>query len=31
MNNPVKALEVKGKTKSYTNYRLKTKSLPVFL
>lgn len=26
MNNPVKSLEVKGKTKSYTNYRLKTKS-----
>ena len=31
MKNPVKALEIKGKTKSYTNYRLKTKSLPVFV
>lgn len=31
MSNPVKALEIKGKTKSYTNYRLKTKSLPVFV
>lgn len=31
MNNPVKSLEVKGKTKSYTNYRLKTKSLPIFV
>lgn len=31
INNPVKAIEVKGKIKSYTNYRLKTKSLPVFV
>ena len=33
MSNPVKALEVKGKTKSYTNFRLKTRSsfAPVFL
>jgi hypothetical protein len=31
MSNPVKALEIKGKTKSYINYRLKTKSLPVFV
>jgi hypothetical protein len=31
MNNPVKALEIKGKTKNYINYRLKTKSLPVFV
>ena len=30
MSNPVKALEIKGKTKSYTNFRLKTKSLPIF-
>jgi hypothetical protein len=31
MNNPVKSLEIKGKTKSYINFRLKTKSLPVFV
>lgn len=31
MSNPVKALEIKGKTKNYTNYRLKTKSLPIFV
>lgn len=31
MNNPVKALIIKGKTKSYTNFRLKTRSLPIFL
>jgi hypothetical protein len=31
MSNPIKALEVKGKTKTYINYRLKTKSLPVFV
>ena len=31
ISNPVKALEVKGKTKSYTNFRLKTRSLPIFL
>jgi len=31
MNNPVKAIEIKGKIKNYTNYRLKTKSLPVFV
>jgi hypothetical protein len=31
MSNPVKILEVKGKTMIYTNYRLKTRSLPVFV
>jgi len=31
ISNPVKALEVKGKTKNYTNFRMKTRSLPVFL
>lgn len=31
MSNTVKSLEIKGKTISYTNYRLKTKSLPVFV
>lgn len=31
MSNPVKTLEIKGKNKNYTNYRLKTKSLPVFV
>lgn len=31
MSNPVKALEIKGVTKSYTNFRLKTRSLPIFL
>ena len=31
MSNPVKALKVKGKTKSYINYRFKTKSLPIFV
>ena len=31
MSNPVKALEVKGKTKNYTNFRLKTRYLPIFL
>ena len=30
MSNPVKPLEVKGKNKVYINYRLKTKTLPVF-
>jgi hypothetical protein len=30
MSNPVKSLEVKGVNKVYTNYRLKTKSLPIF-
>ena len=30
MSNPVKSLEVKGKNKVYINYRLKTKTLPVF-
>jgi hypothetical protein len=30
-SNPVKALEIKGKYKNYINYRLKTKSLPVFV
>lgn len=30
MSNPVKSLEVKGINKVYTNYRLKTKSLPIF-
>lgn len=29
-NNTVKAIEIKGLNKVYTNYRLKTKSLPVF-
>ena len=31
MSNPVKALKIKGKNKIYTNYRLKTKSLPMFV
>ena len=31
MSNPVKALKIKGKTKSSTNFRLKTRSLPIFL
>jgi len=31
MSNPVKSLEIKGKSKTYTNYRLKTKSLPLFV
>ncbi len=31
MNNPVKALVVKGKTKSSNNFILKTRSLPIFL
>ena len=31
MSNPVKTLTIKGKSQIYTNYRLKTKSLPVFL
>ena len=31
MSNPVKTTEVKGKTKNYINYRLKTRSLPVFV
>lgn len=30
MSNPVKALEVKGVNKLYTNYRLKTRTLPIF-
>jgi LAGLIDADG DNA endonuclease family len=30
MSNPVKALEVKGVNKVYTNYRLKTRTLPIF-
>ena len=30
MSNPVKSIEVKGKNKVYINYRLKTKTLPVF-
>ena len=31
INNPVKALEIKGKNNNYINYRLKTKTLPVFV
>jgi len=31
MSNPVKSLELKGKTMTNTNYRLKTRSLPVFV
>jgi len=31
MSNPVKKIEIKGKNINYTNYRLKTKSLPVFV
>lgn len=31
MLNPVKSLEVKGLNKNYTNYRLKTRSLPIFV
>jgi len=31
MINPVKSLEVKGLNKNYTNYRLKTRSLPIFV
>jgi LAGLIDADG DNA endonuclease family len=30
MNKPVKALEIKGKNKVYLNFRLKTKTLPIF-
>ena len=30
MSNPVKSVEIKGKNKVYVNYRLKTKTLPVF-
>uniref|UniRef100_UPI0023F0D58F LAGLIDADG homing endonuclease n=1 Tax=Cyathus striatus TaxID=68777 RepID=UPI0023F0D58F len=30
MSNPVKSLEITGKNKVYTNYRLKTKTLPLF-
>nr|YP_010846142.1 LAGLIDADG homing endonuclease [Cyathus stercoreus]WEV87329.1 LAGLIDADG homing endonuclease [Cyathus stercoreus] len=30
MSNPVKSIEVKGKNKVYSNYRLKTKTLPLF-
>jgi hypothetical protein len=31
MLNPVKSLKVKGLNKNYTNYRLKTRSLPIFV
>ena len=31
MLNPVKSLEVKGLNKNYINYRLKTRSLPIFV
>jgi hypothetical protein len=30
MSNHVKSLQIKGKNKIYTNYRLKTNSLPIF-
>lgn len=30
MNNPVKSIEIKNKDKVYINYRLKTKTLPIF-
>ena len=30
MSNPVKPIKIKGKNKVYINYRLKTKTLPVF-
>jgi hypothetical protein len=30
MSNPVKSLEIKGKNNSYKNFRLKTKTLPMF-
>ena len=30
MSNPVKSINIKGKTNNYTNYRFKTVSLPVF-
>jgi hypothetical protein len=30
ISNPVKSIEIKGKNKVYTNYRLKTKSLSIF-
>ena len=30
MLNPVKFVEIKTKDKTYTNFRLKTKSLPLF-
>jgi hypothetical protein len=30
MSNPVKALQIKGLHKVYTNYRLKTRTLPIF-
>ena len=31
MSNPVKVVVIKGKTKNFTNYRMKTKSLPIFV
>lgn len=31
LSNPVKSLEIKGKNKTYKNYRLKTRSLPIFV
>jgi LAGLIDADG DNA endonuclease family len=30
INSPIKALEIKGKNKVYLNFRLKTKTLPIF-
>lgn len=30
MSNPIKSIEIKGKNRVYINYRLKTKTLPVF-
>jgi len=30
MNNPVKSLEIKGKNNTYKNFRLKTRTLPLF-
>jgi LAGLIDADG DNA endonuclease family len=30
INNPLKAIEIKGINKTYINYRLKTKTLPLF-
>lgn len=30
MNNPVKSLEIKSKNNTYKNFRLKTRTLPLF-
>jgi hypothetical protein len=30
MKNPIKLIKIKGKNKIYVNYRLKTKTFPIF-